>query len=63
MTETYNINCEKYKKFKNLKILYIWNRTLVISISCAKCDSDNDKIFKEYVETLKDLELINNIIE
>ena len=38
MTKTQNINCEKYKIFNNLKILYIW------------FESNNDKIFKEQIK-------------
>ena len=31
------IKCNKYKKFKNPKI-YIFHKTLVVSLICNKCD-------------------------
>ena len=39
--------CGNYKKSKNLKISYIFEKTLVLSIICSKCENDNEKIFKE----------------
>ena len=55
--------CGKYKKIKNLKISYILEKTLVLSIICSKCRSEDEKIFKEEesIETLIILDLINNI--
>ena len=38
--------CGNYKKFKNLKILYIFEKT-VLSIIYSKCENDNEKRFKE----------------
>ena len=37
----------KYKKFKNPKISYTFNKTLFNSIVCDKCGSNDKKIFKE----------------
>ena len=47
MKNTYFIVCGKYIKFKNLKILYIFQNTLLFSIICSKCGSKGEKIFKE----------------
>ena len=47
MKKIYCINCNKYRKFKNSKISYIFDQTLVLSIICNKCSSNDEKIFKE----------------
>ena len=54
--------CGNYKKSKNLKILYILEKTF-LSIIYSKCENDNDKIFKEEepIEILKILGLIKYI--
>ena len=51
----YCIMCNKYEKFKNPKISYIFNETLVLSIIYSKFDNNNDRIFKqeESIEALK----------
>ena len=53
----------KYRKFKNPKISYIYNET--VSVICNNCDSKNEAIFKEEesVEIEKIISLINNMIE
>ena len=43
----YCIICGKYRKFEKPKILYIFERTLVLSIIWSKCRNENEKIFKE----------------
>ena len=55
--------CGNYKKSKKLKILYIFEKTLVFSIICSKCENDNEKIFKEEepIEILKIIGLIKYI--
>ena len=55
--------CRNYKRSKNLKILYIFEKTLVLSIICSKCENDNEKIFKEEepIEILKIIGLIKYI--
>ena len=52
-----------YETSKNLKITYIFEKTLVLSITCSKCENDNKKIFKEEepIEILKILRLIKYI--
>ena len=59
----YCIICGKNKKFKNLKISYIFEKTLVVSIIYNKCGNEDEKIFKEEdsIEILKILGLVNNI--
>ena len=47
MEKIYCVICGKYKKFKNSKISYIFEKTLVLSIICSKCESEDEKIFKE----------------
>ena len=55
----YCIKSHKYRKFKNLKISYILNKTLVCSINCNNYVSKDEKIFKEEsIEILKGLGLI-----
>ena len=44
MKKIYCIKCNKYRKFKNPKIPYIFDKTLIIPIICDKCGS-NDKTY------------------
>ena len=55
--------CGKNKKFENRKILYLLEKTLVLSIICNKCKNKDEKLFKEEesIEMLKILGLIENI--
>ena len=41
------IKCNKYTKFKNLKISYIFDKTLILFIICSKCGSKYKIPFKE----------------
>ena len=63
MEKVYFVICGKYRKFKNPKILYIFEETLFLSIICSKCGNDNEKIFieEESIEILKMFGLIKNI--
>ena len=63
MKKLYCVICGKYIKFKNPKISYILEKTLVLSIIWSKCKSKAEKIFKEEesFEILKFLGLIENI--
>ena len=36
----------KYKKSEKLKISYILEKTLVLSIICSKCKNEDEKMFK-----------------
>ena len=44
------ISC-KYRRFRNPKILYISEETLVLSVVCSKdnkrCSNKNEKLFKK----------------
>ena len=57
--------CDRYRKFKNPKMSYIFKKALGLSIVCSKCDHEYKKIFKEEesVEILKIIGLITNIEE
>ena len=58
--------CANYRKFKNLiKILYILEKTLVLSIICSKGRNEVGKISKEEesIEILKILGLFKNMVE
>ena len=46
MKKLYCVKYGKYRNFKNLKISYIFKKTLVISIVCDKCASKHKRIFK-----------------
>ena len=63
MKKLYCAICGKYRKSKNPKILYIFGKTLVLSIICSKCKNEDEKIFKEEesIEILKILGLVENI--
>ena len=43
MKKIYCVLCGKYRKFKNCRILYIFQKTLVISIICGKCSHEDEK--------------------
>ena len=47
MRKIYCIKCKKYKKFKKPKITYIRHKTLLFSIICDKCGSEDIKISRE----------------
>ena len=61
--KVYCIKCNKYRKFKNPKISYIFNVTLVLSFTCDKCGSNSITIFKEEesIDMLTILGLIDNV--
>ena len=63
MKKLYCFICDKYRKFENPKISYLFEKTLVLSIICSKCKKKNEKLFKEAesVEILRILVLIENI--
>ena len=52
----------KNRKFRNPKTSCIFNKTLLLSIICSRCGSNNYKLFEEEesIETLKIFGLINN---
>ena len=37
----------KYEKIENSKILYIFEKALVLFIICSQCGSENEKTFKK----------------
>ena len=57
------IICGKYKKFEKLKISYLSEQTIVLSIICSKCNNNDEQLFKveESMEILKTLRLIENV--
>ena len=63
MKNLYCIICGNYTKFEKLKISYLLEKTLVLSIICSKCKNEDEKLFKveKSIEILKILGLIENI--
>ena len=61
-TEMKIIHFEKYRKFRNPKMSYIFEKTLVLSVICIKCKNEEKKMFKEEksTEKLKIVGLIKN---
>ena len=57
--------CNKYRKCKKSKVLYIFKKTLNLPIVYGKRGHEYEKIFKEEesIEILRILGLINNIEE
>ena len=39
--------CDKYRKLKNSKISYVFDKTLVLYIACGKCGSGEKKLRKK----------------
>ena len=62
MKKVYYIICGKNRKFKNPKITYIFQKT-ILSIICSMCKNEDEKISKEKksIDILKTLALIENI--
>ena len=54
--------CSKYRKFYRPKILYILEKTLVLSVTNSKCENEDEELFKEEESTdiLKVLGLFEN---
>ena len=63
MKKLYCVICGKYRKFEKPKVLYILEKTLVLSIIRSKCKNEDEKIFKdeESIKILKILCLIENV--
>ena len=47
MKNLYCVIFSKYKKFDKLKILYLLEKTLVLPITCIKCENEDEKLSKE----------------
>ena len=60
MKKNYCVICDKYRKFKNPKISYLFQNTLVLSIIWSKCENEDGKISKEE-ESVEIIGLIKNI--
>ena len=63
MKKIYCVICGRYRKCKNSKISYIFEKTLFLSIIYSKREKENEEIFKEEesIEILKILGLIKKI--
>ena len=42
MRKSFYTKCKKYKEFKKPKISYICEKTLLLSIICNKCESEDE---------------------
>ena len=47
MKKIYCVICRNCRNFKSPNISYIFEKTLVFSIICRKCENEDEKIFKE----------------
>ena len=47
MKKSYRVICGNYRQHKNLKISYVVEKTLFLSIVCSTCKNEDEKIFKE----------------
>ena len=56
------IKCNKYRKFKNPKLSFVFYKTSVFSLISDKCGNKHDKILKkeQSIEILNDVDLIDN---
>ena len=63
MKQLYCVICGKYKKFEKLKMSYLLEKTLVLSVTFSKCKNEEEKLFKEEesIDILKILVLVENI--
>ena len=63
MKRLYCVICGKYRKFEKPKILYLLEKTLVLSIIWSMYKKEDEKIFteEESIKMLKILGLTENI--
>ena len=63
MKKLYCVICRKYRKFEKPKLLYVLEKTLLLSIISIKCKNEDQKIFKEEdsIEILEILGLIEKM--
>ena len=47
MKKLYCIIFDKYRKFKNPRILYLLDKNLVVSIICSKCKNEDKNYLKK----------------
>ena len=47
MKKNYCIKCSKYRKVKNPKKSYIFDKTLVLFIICDECGNNDEKCLKK----------------
>ena len=47
MKNLYCVIFSKYRKFDKLKLLYLLEKTLVLPITCIKCENEDEKLSKE----------------
>ena len=57
MKKIYCIICGNYRKFKDPKISYIFEKVSALSIICSNCENEYGKIFKEE-ESIKILKIL-----
>ena len=47
MKKSITLSEKKYRKTKNPEILYLFYKTVAISVICGKCQNKHKRIFKE----------------
>ena len=47
MNKLYSVICGEYRKFQKPKISYFLEKTLILSIICSKCKSEEKKLKEE----------------
>ena len=57
MRKVYCTKCKKYKEPKQPEILYICDKTLLLSSIRNKCESEDEKTFKEE-ESIEELKIL-----
>ena len=58
MKKLYCVICGKCRKFEKFKKSYLLEKTLVLSIIYSKCRNEDEKIFKEEVESIEILTIL-----
>ena len=59
MENLYCVICNKYRKFEKPKILYLLEKTLVLSLIFNKCQNKDEKLFKEEEESIEIMKIHN----
>ena len=47
MKQLYCVICGKYKKFEKLKMSYLLEKTLVLSVTFSKCKNEEENYLKK----------------
>ena len=63
MKKLYCVICSKYRKFEKLKISYLLEKILFLSILLSKSKNEDEKIYKQEESINEILKILGSIID